>query len=180
MVLHPFKDGSVNVPTKRAQIKNNLFNFYFMSLILKSIRLSANAKARVVDATNGINGKLNETSDGRKYYMTEWADGSNPFAPTRQRMIAQQVNSNGEAVWTAGSPDDVKRFIGKSVDGVKMVTKTVAPYQVGDRTVTTYTAIVFPHENVETVFRNAGHAIMEAAPTVIAAAVSTAVESEVF
>ena len=153
-----------------------------MSLILKSIRLSANATARVVDSADGINGKLNETSDGRKYYMTEWADGSNPFAPTRQRMIAQQVNANGEAIWSAGAPADVRKFIGKTVEGVKMITKTVAPYQVGDRTVTTYTAVVFPHENVETVFRNSGHPIMEAATTVVAAntAVASEAASEVF
>lgn len=141
-----------------------------MSLILKSIRLSSNPAAKVVTSTDGINGKLNETSDGRKYYMVECADGSNPFAPSRQRMIAQQVNANGEAYWPAGSPSDVRKFVGKVIEGARFVTKTVAPYAVQDRTVNTYTAIVFGHENEETVFKNAGHPIMEAAITTVKAA----------
>jgi hypothetical protein len=117
---------------------------------LTGLRLSSNPNA-VVD------GKFNVTSDGRKYLIAEFINPKNPFAGTIRRMIAQQFDSLGNAYWKV-NPSNLK--IGELYDG-DVVTSKVEPYVIGDREVTTYTGVVFAHENIETVLKNANHQLAE-------------------
>ena len=48
-------------------------------LQLVSLRLSSNPESNVVEDTDGIDGQLNMTSDGRKYYIASFRDPENPF-----------------------------------------------------------------------------------------------------
>ena len=52
-------------------------------LLLTSLRLSSKPDATVVDDKDGIDGKLNLTSDGRMYYIATFRDPSNPFGVER-------------------------------------------------------------------------------------------------
>lgn len=119
-------------------------------LKLVALRLSSNPDA-VVDET----GKFNVTSDGRLYLMGEFENPENPFGGLVRRMIAQQFDSQGNPYWKVNLAG-IRASVGKVVAG-DIVTKECESYEIGDRTVNTYTAVVFAHENVATVFRNAGH-----------------------
>jgi hypothetical protein len=129
-------------------------------LKLTSMRLSANPEATVIDATDGINGKLNETSDGRAYYIATFQDPTNPFSTERYRVISQQTDSADNPVWRAGNPSLIKQFIGKTIPG-DIVTKDVPSYHVGENEVSTYSCVVLKGENIETVFRQQGHELTE-------------------
>ena len=122
------------------------------------LRLSSNPEATVIDTDNGVNGKLNETSDGRGYYLVEFKDPSNPFGQVRTRVIAQQFDSTGNPIWKAGAPDVIKNYVGKLIPG-DIVTNDVEPYQIGDRTLTTYTCVILKGENVATAFKRQGHTL---------------------
>jgi hypothetical protein len=119
-------------------------------LKLIALRLSSNPNATVSE-----DGKFNVTSDGRFYLMGEFENPENPFGGIVRRMIAQQFDSTGEPYWKVNLAG-IKASIGKVVAG-SIETHEVEPYEIGDRTVNTYTAVVFAHENLTTVFRNAGH-----------------------
>ena len=125
-------------------------------LKLVSMRLSANPEATLVDDTDGIDGKLNLTKDGRKYYIAIFQDPSNPFGVERYRVISQQSDSAGNAVWRSGNPALIKQFVGKLIPG-DLVTKDVEEYIVGDNTVSQYTCVVLKGESIETIFRQQGH-----------------------
>ena len=129
-------------------------------LKLVSMRLSANPDATVIDAEDGINGKLNQTSDGRAYYIATFQDPSNPFSTERYRVISQQTNSAGDSIWKAGNPSLIKQFIGKLIPG-DIVTKDVPAYYVGENEVTSYSCVVLKGENIETVFRQQGHELTD-------------------
>jgi hypothetical protein len=127
-------------------------------LTLLKIRKSNNPVAKE-DKTSGYN----LTSDGRAYYIAEFQDSNNPFSPKREKMISQQfrdAENKKDPIWKAGDPSVIKAFVGKTIAG-SIVTKTVEPYDVNGRTATTYTAVVLAHENVETVFKNANHPIVD-------------------
>lgn len=113
---------------------------------LVSLRKSSNPNAQV-------SGDFNVTSDGRLYLMAEFTSPTNPFAGRIRRMIAQQFDSNGTAYWKV-NPEDLK--IGDTYEG-NIVTASVEPYSIGDNVVTTWTGVVFGHENLATVLKNAGH-----------------------
>lgn len=123
-------------------------------LTLLKMRKSSNPNAQV-DSKTG----LNVTSDGRLYYIAEFSDPTNPFAPTRVKMISQQKDSQGNFIWKGGDPEVIKNYVGKQI-AATTETHPVEDYDVNGRVVSTYTAVVFQHENVETVFRNAGHPIV--------------------
>ena len=128
-------------------------------LILKSLRLSSNPDKPVNDMEEGVNGKINTTSDGRGYFIAEFQDPSNPFAVTRSRVIQQQKDSVGNAVWRGPSPRDLSAWVGKQLPG-EFVTRTVEPYTIGTETITSYTTVVLKNEMVTTVFRQAGHNVL--------------------
>lgn len=127
---------------------------------LTALRLSSNPNAT-------IDGKFNVTSDGRKYLMAEFINPKNPFGGIVRRMIAQQFDSSNTPYWKV-DPSTLK--VGETYEG-DIRTVEVEPYQIGDRTVTTWTGVVFAHENIATVLKNAGHV-----STVQQSAVSEVVE----
>lgn len=134
---------------------------------LLGLRLSSNPNATVDPS-----GKFNVTSDGRLYLIAEFSDPNNPFGGIKRRTISQQFDSNGNPVWNINIAE-VRSLIGQQIDG-QIITSVVEPYDVNGRSVSTYTTVVFAHENVETVFKNAGHPI-----TVQPVAESQPVASEV-
>lgn len=123
-------------------------------LKLNALRLSENPNAIVSE-----DGKFNVTSDDRLYLMGEFENPENPYGGVVRRMIAQQLNTAGAPYWKVNLAG-IRSSIGKVTVG-DIVTKKCEPYEIGDRTVDSYTAVVFAHENVETVFRNAGHPLTE-------------------
>jgi hypothetical protein len=133
---------------------------------LVGIALSGNPNATVLDdeGTNGIKGlggKINETSDGRKYYLAIFQDLDNPFQATRFRVISQQFDSSGNSIWKGGDPNQIKNYVGKALPGA-IVTKQVEPYPVTSqdgttRTVDSYTAVALKGENIVQLFSRAGH-----------------------
>ena len=129
------------------------------SIQITAIRLSSNPEAKVIDSDNGVNGKLNETSDGRGYYLTEFKDPTNPFGQVRTRVISQQFDSTGNPIWKAGAPNIIKQYVGKVIAG-DIVTMDVEPYQIGDRTLTRYTCVILKGENVATAFNRQGHPLV--------------------
>jgi|10_taG_2_1085330.scaffolds.fasta_scaffold00131_35 hypothetical protein len=125
-------------------------------LLLTSLRLSSKPDATVVDDKDGIDGKLNLTSDGRKYYIATFRDPSNPFGVERTRVIAQTTDSADNPVWKSGNPSLIKNFIGKPIPG-DIVTRQVPAYMVGDRTVDSCSLVVLKNEAISSVFKSNGH-----------------------
>lgn len=139
-------------------------------LKLNSLRLSSNPEAQLSDDK-----KFNVTSDGRLYLIAEFENPDNPFGGVVRRTIAQQFAADGTTpVWKVNI-ESIRSFVGKTLAG-EVVTKSVPAYVIGERTVTSYTTVVFAHENVETVFRNAGHEISASVQPAKAVAVSQPVE----
>lgn len=114
----------------------------------------------------------------RQYYTAEFQDQENPFAPTAKRTIFQAHSADGTtSFWKGGDPSQIKKFLQKPVPA-EIVSRQVAPYQIGENTATKYTTVVFGHETVESVFKSAGHDLNEmtttAAPSVSSEAVAAA------
>lgn len=84
-------------------------------------------------------------------------------APERSANFWEQgpPSAKGLTDFSKGDPLYGNLRIGEIVEG-DIVTKTVEPYLIEGREepVDQYTMIVFPHENVETKFRRAGHEIV--------------------
>lgn len=121
---------------------------------LVEIRKSQNPQAKV--STSGYN----LTEDGREYYIAVFEDSNNPFAAKKSRVISQQLNNQGVPEWKAASPHAIKQYLGKEIAG-NFVTAKVEPYDISGRIVDIYTAVVLGHENVETVFKNSGHPLLD-------------------
>ena len=138
---------------------------------LVGLALSSNPNATVLDddstkGIQGLGGKINETSDGRKYYLAIFQDLENPFQSTRFRVINQQFDANGNGQWKGGDPSMIKNFIGKALPGA-IVTKEVEPYTVTsqdgtEREVNSYTAVALKGENIVQLFSRAGHTLVSA------------------
>tara|TARA_R110002096_G_C14624702_1_gene724360 strand:+ start:2307 stop:2804 length:498 start_codon:yes stop_codon:yes gene_type:complete len=128
-------------------------------LVLKSLRLSSNPAKPVVDMEDGVSGKINMTSDGRGYFIAEFQDPTNPFAVTRSRVMQQQKDSVGNAVWRGPSPRDLMSWVGKQLPG-EFVSRQVEPYSIGDSTATSYTTVVLKNEMINTIFRQSGHEVL--------------------
>lgn len=111
---------------------------------------------------------IREAKDGRKFYVLGAMDSEDPFASKiTKRTVFQQFTEKSDPAktmndsnpqWIGGDPAIVTNLL-KSQKPVKgdVVTKEVPAYEVGDRTATTYSTIVFATENWKTVFKNAGH-----------------------
>ncbi len=125
-------------------------------LLLVNIRLSSKPDATTVEDKDGIDGKLNMTSDGRKYYIATFRDPSNPFGVERTRVIAQTTDSSDNPVWKSGNPSMIKNFVGKQIPG-DIVTRQVPSYMVGDRTVDSCSLVVLKNESITSVFKSNGH-----------------------
>lgn len=108
--------------------------------------------------------------DNRLYYAGQFQDPTNPFAKTVTRMFWQQKDASGTPVWRGADPEIVKTFVGKTLPGA-IVTKEVEEYQIGERTINTYTTVVLGSELDLQVFKAMGHPLAKQA-------VTTAVEAE--
>ena len=124
-------------------------------VFIKAVRLSENPETLVVDNKDGVGGKLNKTEDGRLFCMLQLEDGD--LLRTTRRNIMYSQNDQGR--WPGASPAILTQNIGASLPG-QVVTKVVKEYNIGTRTVNTYSTIVLAKESVGTVFRNAGHDIV--------------------
>tara|TARA_Y100001973_G_C5199206_1_gene336444 strand:- start:2471 stop:2962 length:492 start_codon:yes stop_codon:yes gene_type:complete len=129
-------------------------------LLLSGISLSNNPTATVVDDPDMSGGKINVTSDGRKYYLATFRDVNNPFAPERTRVISQTTDASNNPIWRAGNPSIIKQFVGKAIPA-DIVTRTVEPYTVGSNVVETYSCIVMKGESIKTIFKQQGHELTE-------------------
>lgn len=135
---------------------------------LIGISLSSNPDATVLDdndtkGINGLEGKINETSDGRKYYLAVFQDLDNPFQSTRFRVISQQFDSTGNSIWKGGDPAMIKNYIGKALPGA-IVSRQVEPFTITsqdgtEREVTSYTCVALKGENIVQLFNRAGHTL---------------------
>lgn len=90
----------------------------------------------------------------RKFYTAVFADPSNPFAKKHQRNFFQDHLDEAGTVagWKSGDPSIVAGFVGKQIPG-EIVNCTVKPYQIGDRTVTSYSTVVLGNETLERVLK---------------------------
>lgn len=140
-----------------------------MNLVLKSISEVKQEKART-------DGKVS-----RSYYTAEFADNSNPFAPTVKRLIWQSHDGTGGVNWKGGDPEVVAKFLNKPVPA-KIVSRQIEPQQViidgKEVTVNKFTTVVFAHETIESVFASAGKVLLGAEqPVANVTANATAVEA---
>ncbi len=104
-----------------------------------------------VKATNEVN--------SRGYYGVTFKDATNPFSKPVKRQIFQRATANGP-VWDA-DPKDIAKLLNKEIPGA-IVSKEVPAYEIATldgeaRSVTTFTTVVFGHENDLSVFKAAGH-----------------------
>ena len=129
-------------------------------VLLEDIRLSGNPDATTEDYPQGINGKINVSEDGRKYYIAVFTDPDNPLSNERYRMVSQTTDSAGKPVWKSGRPSKLKSFLGKTIPG-DIVTREVEEYEVGENTVSIYSCVVLKGESISTVFRQQGHELMD-------------------
>lgn len=130
-----------------------------MALILSKIRLSGRPTAAVVEVNGrkfNLTNEKNPDNKPRLFFVADFEDSENPFAPTRSRAITQQYDNAGTPVWKI-PVDRIFASVGKVVPG-ELVTKPVTPYIIreGQKPATSYSAVVFPHENADQVFLNAG------------------------
>ena len=124
-------------------------------VLIKNVRLSGNPEALVVDHKDGISGKINKSEDGRFYCQVELAD-DDLFKTSKRNMM---YSSNEKGDFAGATPKQLLAAVGKELPGARVVTKKVTEYTIGENRVNQYTTIVLPKENVETVFKNAGHPI---------------------
>lgn len=124
-------------------------------VLIQNVRLSGNPEAIVVDHKDGINGKLNQTEDGRLYCQVELAD-DDLFKRSKRNMM---YSSDEKGNFAGATPKQLLAAVGKELPGARVVTKKVTEYTIGENIVNQYTTIILPKENVETVFKNAGHPI---------------------
>ena len=124
-------------------------------VLIKNVRLSGNPEALVVDHKDGINGKLNKTEDGRLYCQVVLVD-DDLFKTSKRNMM---YSSDEQDNFSGATPKQLATSVGKELPGARVVTKKVTEYTIGENRVNQYTTIVLPKENVETVFKNAGHTL---------------------
>lgn len=105
---------------------------------------------------------IKTAKDNRAYYAAQFQDPTNPFAKTVTRMFWQQKDAAGTPVWRGADPEIVKTFVGKTLPGA-IVTKEVEDYQIGERTINTYTTVVLGSELDLQVFKAMGHPLKQAA-----------------
>ena len=106
--------------------------------------------------------------DGRSYYTITVQDATNFFAPQRTRNMWQQRDSQNNPVWRIPNAEQAKALVGKLLPG-QIITKSVVPFEIVNqetgetRTVTSYTAVVFGHEDVDATFNAFNHPVIGSA-----------------
>lgn len=126
---------------------------------LTEVRLSNNPNATVVPSKDGINGKINEGSDGAQYCTLVITDDSNPFKKAIHVRNYRQQMSGNKWRWPGLTPKEFSALQGKEIRG-RFYSAIVEPYEINGRIVHQYTTFVAENESVATVFRNAGHPLL--------------------
>lgn len=145
---------------------------------LLAMVLSTNKNTTIVEVedykgVSKLDGKINQTSDKRNFYIAEFGDPSNPFLPTVKATIMQPTEGN----WRMGDPKLLSGFIGKFIPGVSIDTVDVNAYPVldadGNQRVNKageaifgnkFTAVVFPTQTIESLAKAAGLTILGEVP----------------
>jgi len=132
------------------------------TVILEEVRLSNNPDSKRIASSDGINGEINVTEDGRQFYMAMFSDPANPFSSAKSRMIAQSTDSQGNPVWKSQRmrPTNIKKFVGTEIPG-EIVTRSVDEYEIGDNVVAIYSAVVLKGESIKTVFNSNDHPLLD-------------------
>lgn len=123
-----------------------------------NVRLSGQEKTPVISNINGVDGKVNETSDNRLFVMLDITDDSNPLKFARRSVM---YSTNDDGVWSGGTPNQLTGLIGKEYPGCVTITETVEEYELNGRKVNRYTMILLPHENKYKAFESNGHPIVD-------------------
>jgi hypothetical protein len=127
---------------------------------LVNVRLSGNSETTVVNSTEGVNGKCNQTADGALFCVLELEDRSNPFLVRRAtKSIFQQKDNDGKYRWRGATPKEFSKLVGQPIPG-SFETRGVEGYMINGNLCHTYTSFVTPNETVETVFKAAGHVLL--------------------
>jgi hypothetical protein len=128
---------------------------------LVNVRLSGNSETTVVNSTEGVNGKCNQTVDGALFCVLELEDRSNPFLVRRAtKSIFQQKDNDGKFRWRGATPKEFSNLVGQTIPG-SFETRAVEGYMINGNLCHTYTSFVTPNETVETVFKAAGHVLLQ-------------------
>lgn len=115
-----------------------------------------------------------DNKKSREFLTVALADASNPFSPKVYiRNIFQRTLKSGDNSWGAMNPLALKQLEGTMIEG-KVATVNVEPYIIkgdkpeNDRTVSTFTTILFAGETIESVARQQGHKMAAALAPAIA------------
>ena len=114
-----------------------------MSVKIKNVRLSNNPETKVVDSPEGINNKLNMTSDGDMFCTIELVDNSNLLSLVRRTVTYRQNNGK----WKGVSPKDLLGAIGSEYPGARSYKFSTSEYSIGSNKVSSFTSIILPHED---------------------------------
>lgn len=111
--------------------------------------------------------EVKEASDGRKYFTAEFSSGFGQRPVRRNFWEQYRKDAQGNILskyWERGTPEQALKLLesGEKIEG-SIITHDVQEYEIGERKVSTYTTVVFPGENVEKVFQNANHPILDKA-----------------
>ena len=127
---------------------------------LVNVRLSGNPETPVVQSTEGVNNKCNQTPDGALFCVLELEDRSNPFQVRKAvKSVFQQKDAEGKFRWRGATPKEFKKLEGQTIPGT-FVTREVQGYMINGNLCHTYTSFVAPNESVEAVFKAAGHVLL--------------------
>jgi len=106
-------------------------------------------------------------TDGRMYFNVDFSAG---FGQKKvSRLFWEQYKRDAKTglpteakSWERGSPEQATALMlsGGTVEGEK-VTRKVAPYVIGENTVDSYSTLLFPGENIVSVFAAAKHNIID-------------------
>jgi len=122
-----------------------------------------------------------QRTDGKKsrqYYVAEFGNPSNPFAPSVKRTFFQAHNADGSTTWKGANPSTVSAAIGKEIPG-SIINMKVEKYPVllADGTqqkrkdgslvfADNVTIVCFEGENAEAIVRANGKTPINAQTTV--------------
>ena len=112
-------------------------------------------------------GELQTASDNRQYFAVEFSAGLGQKRAVRLfweqfKRDAKTGLPTSEKYWERGTREQALTImkLGEGVEG-KKETRNVESYMIAGKSVTQYSAIVFPDESVESVFASAKHNIVD-------------------
>lgn len=148
--------------------------------MIKGFRLSNNPSTAVIETPStvgieGLNGKINVTSDGRQFYLIEFTDPMNPFQKSIVYTAAQNSGGpGGQAQWRIADPETIGHLKGQMVPGA-IITKQVPAYEIQRSDGSTYTAntatvVVLGNESIRAAFAKENHQLPDTSQDAMAQA----------